>query len=392
MNNLGEDSAGLIGLLIVLARRKKLILGFTVTAAAVSLVVSLLMPNVYQATTKLLPPQQAQSGAAALLSQLGGAAGLASGLSGMKNPSDLYIGMLKSRTVADRLVDKFGLKTVYDVKLSEQARQKLENNTLISTGKDGLITIDVEDQDPKRVAALTNAYVSELERLTTSLAITEAAQRRLFFQKELELAKNNLAAAETALKSGLDSDGVISVDVESRAIVETVERLRAQISAKEIELNSQRAFLTDGNPVQQRTQEQLTSLRNQLSKLENGRNPNFTENGSSTENRSGFKNIKLLRDVKYYQMLYELLAKQFEAARLDEAKDPAVVQVLDKALEPERKLKPKRAVIVILSTLFALFCAIAWVFVQEAKRRMLQSPDIANRWMTLKTQLRFSRN
>jgi tyrosine-protein kinase Etk/Wzc len=387
-NHPSEDNTGVIGMLIVLAKRKKRIVFVPLAAAAVSLAVSLLLPNVYQATTKLLPPQQAQSGAAALLSQLGGASGLASGLTGMKNPSDLYMGMLKSRTVADRLIASFDLKKVYDVKLMVQARLKLENNTLIASGKDGLITIEVEDTDPKRVAALTNAYVSELERLTTTLAITEAAQRRLFFQKELELAKNNLATAEIALKSGLDSNGVISVDIESRAIVETVERLRAQISAKEIEFNSQRAFLTDDNPTQQRTQEQLTSLRNQLSKLENGRNPGLDKNGHAAENQSGLKNIKLLRDVKYFQMLYELLAKQFEGARLDEAKYPSVIQVLDKAIEPERKFKPKRALIVILSTLFGLLCAIAWTFIEEAKRRMLLLADTATRWDALKSHLR----
>lgn len=391
-NHPDEDNAGVIGLLIVLAKRKKLILGAPLAAAAVSLAVSLVLPNIYKATTRMLPPQQAQSGAAAILSQLGGAAGLAAGLGGIKNPGDLYVGMLKSRTVADRLIDKFDLKKVYDVKFADQARQKLEDNTLVASGKDGLITIEVEDKDPKRVAALANAYVGELERLTSTLAVTEAAQRRLFFQKELELAKNNLAAAETALKSGLDSNGVISVDVESRAIVETVGRLRAQISAKEIELNSQRAFLTDGNPTLQRIQEQLTSLRNELSKLENGRNPATAGDGQAPVNQSGLKNIKLLRDVKYYQMLYELLAKQYEVARLDEAKDPAVIQILDKAIEPERKFKPKRALVVILSTLFVLFCSIAWAFIDEAKHRMLRYPDTATQWMTLKSYLRFGRN
>lgn len=388
----GRDETSVIGLLIVLAKRKKFIAGVTLGAAAISLAVSLALPDVYRATAKMLPPQQAQSGAAAILSQLGGAAGLAAGVAGIKNPGDLYVGMLKSRTIADRLIAQYDLKKVYDTELSERARQRLEDNTSVTAGKDGIITIDVEDRDRKRVAALANSYVSELERLNSTLAIGQAAQQRLFYQKELETAKNNLATAETSLKKGLDANGVISVDVESRAIVETVGRLRAQISAKEIELNSLRPFLTNDNPTLRQVQEQLSSLRGELSKLENGRNDAGAADGKAPISQAGLKNISLLRDVKYYQMLYELLAKQYELARLDEAKDPSLIQVLDRAAEPERKFKPKRALIVLLSTLFALFFSLVWAFGQEVKRRALESPETASQWAALKSHLGLRRN
>lgn len=372
--------------MIVLAKHKKLVAGLPMAVAVIATAVSFLLPNVYQATTKMLPPQQPQSGAAALLSQFGGAAGLAAGMAGLKNPSDLYMGMLKSRTIADQLIVKFDLKAAYDTELLERARKKLAENTSISSGKDGLITIEVEDKDQNRVAQLANAYVDELTKLSRTLALTEASQRRVFFERQLELAKNNLASAEVALKKGLNTRGVISVDVESRAIVETVGRLRAQVSAKEIQLSSMRAFVTESNPDYRRAAEELSSLRAELAKLENGRDE--INNLSGDKAPVGLESIKLLRDVKYYQMLYELLAKQYEVARLDEAKDPTIVQVLDPAVTPERKFKPKRAIIIAISTILALLGAILWAFLRESRQRMLQSPENAAQWNEFKSYLR----
>jgi tyrosine-protein kinase Etk/Wzc len=382
-----DDGEGisLIALLIVVAKRKKLVLGVVGAAIVGSVIVSIVLPPVYQASTKLLPPTQAQSASAALLSQLGGVAGALAGSAGMKNPNDTYIGMLKSRTVADTLVKRFDLKRIYDQELDEGARKSLEVNTVVTSGKDGLITIDVEDKDPKRAAELANGYVDELTKLTKVLAVTEASRRRLFFEKQLELAKNNLASAEGTLRKSLNSGGVISVDSDSRAIVETIGRLRAQISAKEIELGSMKAFVTSQNHAYQRVEEELGSLRNELSRLENGTPDN---SAAKEDKQGGLDNIKVLRDVKYYQMLYELLAKQYEAARLDEAKDSSIIQVLDPAIEPERRARPKRALIVILSTLFGLMVAVVTAFLLEMRERALLAPDGAAKWLELKGYLR----
>lgn len=375
----------ILDLLIVLAKHKKLILGLPLAVAVISAGISLTLPNAYQATTKLLPPQQPQSGASALLSQLGGAAGLA-GIGGMKNPGDLYIGILKSRTVADNLIARFDLKKRYDTKSQEAARNRLQGSTVIVAGKDGMITVDVEDQDQKFVAGLTNAYVDELQRLTRTLAITEASQRRVFFEQQLETAKNNLAKVEMALKGAMDTRGVISVDSESRAILETAARLKAQVSLKEIQLGSMRAFVTAQNPEFRRATEELGSLRNELAKLEGGR---AGVAQPSENNQAGLDNIQLMRDLKYYQMLYELLAKQYEVARLDEAKEPSLIQVLDPAVEPERKSKPKRALIVLAATLMSGFAAVVWVFFSTAKQRAMAVPAQAARLNELKSYLRF---
>jgi uncharacterized protein involved in exopolysaccharide biosynthesis len=384
LSEVDDEGIGIIDLMIVLAKYKKWILTVPLLVALSAAVVSFVLPNVYKAGTNILPPQQAQSGAAMLLSQLGGMAGAAAGAAGIKNPNDLYVGMLKSRTLADRLIVKFDLKKYYDTTSMEIARRKLETNTNVSSGKDGLITIEVESEDQKMVAKLANAYVDELFQLTKTLAVTEASQRRVFFERQLLLAKNNLANAEVQLKGSLDSGGVASVDTESRAMLETAARVRAQVSAKEIQLNSMRSFLTGNHPDFKRTEEELASLREELRNLESGRVSDPLKKDNASRNEAAFGNIKLLRDVKYYQMLYELLAKQYEVARLDEAKEPSIIQVLDLAVEPEHKFKPKRFLIVFISTIFALLLTIAFVLALDAKRRMTQSSIGAAKWNELK--------
>lgn len=381
-----DGNFGLVDVLAVLVKNKKLIILMPLLVAILAAAASFMIPEEYSARVRLLPPRAAQSGAMSLISQLGVSGAVASA-TGIKNESELYVGMLRSRTIADRLIEEFDLRAVYDTPLQETARRRLESSTVIEAAKDGLITIDVEDRDRKRVAPLANAYVKELMRLTQVLAVTEASQRRLFFERQLEQAKDNLADAELALKKALDTKGVVSVDADSRAVVETVSRLRAQISAKEIQLNSMTAFVTSNNPSYLRVKEELSSLRAELAKLENGR----ADAGVAGENggrQTGLENIKVLRNVKYYEMLYELLAKQYEAARLDEAKQPSVVQVLDSAVEPERKSKPKRAIIVGIAGVAAMALAILWSFLMEAKTLMLRDPVSAAKWAELKAQLK----
>jgi uncharacterized protein involved in exopolysaccharide biosynthesis len=386
--NLTVREVNVIDLMIVIAKYKKLIFGLPLLFAVIAAAYSLAMPNVYMASTKLLPPQQAQSGASMLLSQLGGAGSLAAGMTGLKNPGDVYVGMLKSRTIADRLIARFDLKKHYKIESSEKARKHLADSTAVTLGKDGLMTVDVYDRDKQLAPQLANAYVDELTKLTKVIAVTEASKRRLFFEQQLEQAKNDLTTAEASLKGVLDTRGVISVDVESRGIIETVGRIRAQISAKEIQLNSLKPFVTENNARYRQVEEELNSLRVELARLENGRG----EGSSQTKGHEGLNSIKLLRDVKYYQMLYELLAKQYEVARLDEAKDSSVIQVLDPAVEPERKAKPSRSFIVVVAALVGLFLALIAAFGREAGQHALRKPQFSAKWSELRSYMRFGRS
>jgi tyrosine-protein kinase Etk/Wzc len=358
-----ENAIEFIDLLIVWAKWKKFIIGVTVLSALCAVAVSLLMPNIYQSTIRILPPQQNQSNAAALLSQFSGiAGGLGAGIS--KNQNDMYVAMIKSRTVADALVDRFSLLSVYKATYRVNARRRLEGNTHVLNGKDGIISIDVSDVDPKRATMIANAYGEELLKMTRNIAISQASQARLFFEAQLKLTKEKLNEGEEKLKGQLRSNGVISVDNESKALIETTARLRAQVTGKEIQVSALKAFVTENNTEYKRNVQELLSTKEELRKLENGQNTAKAA-VSASEANGGLESMQLLRDVKYHQMLYEILSKQYEAARLDEAREVSIIQVMDKAIEPEVKIGPRRPVIVLMSMISAFLLSLLITLVLE---------------------------
>ncbi len=254
-------------------------------------------------------------------------------------------------------------------------------------GKDGIITIEVDDESPRRAADLANAYVDELKKLTKVLAVTEASQRRLFFEQQLVQAKDNLIAAEIAARQGLQKGGIAQVDAQGRSMIEVTARLRAQISAKEVQLGAMRTFAAEGNPELQRTQEELQSLRRELSRIE-GSSPIAAIGRGDALGNSGLDNLGRLRDVKYHEFLYEFLAKQYELAKIDEAKDATVIQVMDQAIEPDRRSKPKRALIVVLTFLVAGVVSVIIVFMRETMDRAKSDPERATKINTLRAYIR----
>src|SRR6266571_4922944 len=385
-----DDEVSLLDLLIVLAKHKRIVLGVPFVAAVVAAIISLLLPNVYTGTARILPPQQSASAASALLNQLGGAlgglAGAAGGTLGIRNPNDLYVGMLKSRTVADNLIVRFELAKVYDEDYLSETRKRLAKETTITSGRDGIIAIEVDDKNPKRAADLANAYVDELMKLTKVLAVTEASQRRLFFERQLLQVKDNLTAAEMTARQGLQKGGLAQVDAQGRSMIEVTARLRAQISAKEVQIGSMRTFAAEGNPELQRTQQELDALRRELARVE-GSSPIAAGGKGEASGSSGLDNLGRLRDVKYYEFLYELLAKQYELAKIDEAKDATIIQVLDKAIEPERRSRPKRSVIVTLASLVAGVLGILTAFGMEGLARVFSEPRGAERARILRSYL-----
>lgn len=391
-SNQDDDGISLLDLAIVIAKRKGLILGLPLAVAVIAAIVAFLLPNIYTGTTKILPPQQTPSASSVILSQLGSlAGGLASGAPGLKNPNDLYIGMLRSRTVADNLIERFELRKRYDVHYMEQARAKLLDITSITSGRDSIITIQAEDKDPKFAAELANAYVDELFKLTKVLAVTETSQRRLFFERQLAQARENLTKAETSAKKALEQGGVLKVDEQGRSLIETAARLRAQITVKEVQLSSMRTFASENNPDLILVQKELEALKRELAKAE-GTGP---RSGSNETSGKGMDNLALLRDMKYHETVYELLARQYELAKIDEARDASIIQVLDKALEPERKSKPVRIRIVLLSALAATLVGVILAFVLESLTKMHNDPRTAERWQAFMQQMRlraWSRN
>ena len=386
-----DDEISVLDLAIVLAKHKRLVLGLPIAAAVVSIVLSLLLPNLYTGTTRILPPQQSQP-SSALLAQLGNLPGLAaSGVAAsLKNPNDLYVGMLKSRTIADNLIQRFDLNKLYDEKYQSLTRKRLQDLTTIVAGKDGIITVEVDDEDPKRAAAMANGYIEELFKLTTVLAVTEASQRRLFFERQLDLAKANLTKAEIDAQQAMHQGGVVAVEAQGRTAVEMAARLRAEIAVKEVQISAMRTFAAEGNPDLKRTQQELEAMKREVAKTEGGKGSDTVE--APAADKSGINNLALLRNVKYYQTMVDLLTNQYENAKIDEAKDATLIQVMDKAIVPDRKSKPKRAVIVELSTLVAGLVALLWAFVLEAMAKAKSDPEQSQRLARLRAYLGVRRN
>jgi uncharacterized protein involved in exopolysaccharide biosynthesis len=303
-----------------------------------------------------------------MLGQLGALSGLSGGQLGGKNSNDLYVGMLGSRTVSDRMIQRFQLQNAYGGKTVAGARRQLEAATTITSAKSGMLVIDVLDKDPQRAANLANGYVDELLELTKTLAITEASQRRLFFEKQLQNAKQSLSEAEIALKMVQEKTGLIQLSGQAEAVIRAAADLKAQIAAKEVSLGVLRSFSTPTNPEVLRTQQELAGLRGELSKVETGMNQGKGDVMISTSRvpAAGLDYIRKARDVKYYEAIFEMLAKQLELARIDEAKDSAVVQVLDKAIPQEAKVKPNRGLIVLIATLGAAALAVLLAFIKES--------------------------
>jgi tyrosine-protein kinase Etk/Wzc len=351
-----NDEISLIDLLQVILDNLKLLILVPLAAGLVALGITYLIPPTFTATTKFMPPQQQQSAAAAMLQNLGALGGLAGATGPLKNPADQYVALVKSRTVQDALIDRFKLGERYDEAFKQDARKQLEKNTVVVSGKDGLITIDLDDKDPAVAAQIANAYVEELGKLLNRLAITEAQQRRVFFEKQLLAAKDNLVKAELGLKSsGVNSS---ALKASPQAAVEGLARLKASIAVQEVKLASMRGYLTESAPDFKQAQTELFALRGQLSRAEKEEPVSNTDSDYITR----------FREFKYNETLFELFAKQYEMARVDESREGAVIQVVDMAVVPELKSKPKRWIISAIAIASSLIALLIFIVIRNSIR------------------------
>jgi uncharacterized protein involved in exopolysaccharide biosynthesis len=391
----GEDEINLLDYLIVLVKRKRLITGITFGAAIITAIISLIMPPIYRAETKILPPEQGSSMAAQLISQFGGLAGVAGSAVGIKTPDELYIVMLKTRPVIDKIIDRFRLMELYRVRSLEDARKTL-SGALEARGdkKSGVITVAVEDRDPKRAADLANAFVEELRNMNKGIAITEASQRRLFFEEQLSDAKASLIKAEESLKGFQEKTGAIKIDEQAKAVVEGIAQLRAQVAAKEVQLKVAKTYATPQNPDIQRIEEELRGLREQVSRLETRSGGHHSDLLMSAGRipAVGTEYIRKMREFKFNEALYEILIKQYEAARLDEARDAAIIQVLEKAIPPKERVKPKRRQMVMIAGITGFFFSVFAAFLMEYKEKASSDPGNKERLETLKRYAAFRKH
>jgi len=357
----------LMEILIALTRNKWLIAKVVGIAIVAGVGFSFIPKVLFTATAKMMTPQQVPSSAAMMMSQLsssgqGALASVAAAGLGFKNPDDVYIGLLKSRPVADEIIRKFGLVQLYRSQDMTAARRALADNTKIYSEKSGFISIAVTDPDRKRAAEIANSYVDELRWLTKGLAISEASQRRLFYEEQLKHAKDDLVQAEADLQKIQKEKGLVQLDAQAKAVISTLANLHAQIAAKEVELQTVRSFSTESNSEVQLIETQLASMRAQADRMQL-HSPQADSVGMGLQDvaGSGIEYLSAEHEVQYRQIVFDMLLKQYDAARLDEAKNAAVIQVVEPAIPPDRKSSPHRAAIVLIFAILGLLCSSFYV-------------------------------
>lgn len=359
INENQDDEISLIEVAVTIKENIKLLTLFPLAFGLCALGISFLIKPTFTAETTFLPPQQQQSAATAMLQGLGSLGSLAGAAGGLKNPADQYVSFIKSRTVQDALVKRFDLRKRYEAELHEDALRGLDGRVRIAAGKDGLIKVEADDTEAVFAAQLANAHVEELRKLLSRLAVTEAQQRRAFYERQLEQAKVKLMEAQIVLQGSGIQEGALRA--EPRMAAEAYARLKAEVTSAQVRIQSMRTYLAEQSPEFKLAQSNLAALIEQLSKA---------ERVNQASDNDGY--IAKYREYKYQEALFEMYAKQFELAKLDEAREGAIVQVVDIAQPPERKSKPKRGMIAILSTLVAGFLGLVFVFSLQAWRKMKQ--------------------
>jgi tyrosine-protein kinase Etk/Wzc len=387
------DEIAILDLLISVAERKRVVAWFTAGFAVLALVVAFILPKRYTATVTLLPPQQNPSMGGALTSQLSGIgsiAALTGGSFGFRSPNEMYVSMLKSRVVEDAMVQHFGLMEEYGKDYPTDARKAFERHVEVNgSGKDGLIHISVDDRDPRRATDLANGYVDQFRSLSEHLAITEASQRRLFFERELVQAKDKLAGAEEALKQTQMTTGVIQLDSQARALIESGAAIRAQITAREVQIQGMQTYATGENAQLVQAQRELEGLRAQLAKLGGSADGDGLIVPKGRVPEAGLEYIRRVREVKYSETIFDILARQFEIAKLDEARQGALIQIVDPAVPPDKRSFPKRTLIVIAATVVGLLLGVLSAFLLTAFEHLKQDNDAALKLVLLRRALSF---
>jgi uncharacterized protein involved in exopolysaccharide biosynthesis len=338
-------------------------------------VLAFLLPPIYESTTRLMPPDnQSVSTLAMMASAAAGdkLSGLASDALGLKSTGGLFIGMLQSRTVQDRLISRFNLRQVYGMSALKDARERLAIDTSISEDrKSGIITITTAARSPQLAAALAQGYVDELDHLTADVSTSAARRERMFIEQRLQAVKQDLDAASKDFSNFSSKNTAIDIRAQGKAMVDAAARLQGELIASEGELSSLRQIYTDNNVRVRELKAQVDELNRQLANLR-GTNASLERKDSTPSNSSTYPSIRelpvlgvayadYLRRLKIQESVYEILTKQYELAKVQEAKEIPTVKILDAANIPERKSGPQRTRMMFLGTCFGVFLAVGYV-------------------------------
>jgi uncharacterized protein involved in exopolysaccharide biosynthesis len=373
----GDDGSTLLDAMVFLAEHRRRLMLVPLLVGVLTAGLSFLIPPTYTARTSFLPPISQQGGAASALASLGnlGALGGLAGAtgSGLRTSGDQYVSLLQSVTISDRIIDQFKLMDVYSVDMRMKARKALASRVQMAAGrKDNLITIEVDDHSPERAAEMANRYVDELKRLTGQLALTEAQQRRAFFEQQLNLTRQKLTAAQQALLSSGYTENAMKA--EPKAAAEGYAKLRAELTSAEVRLQALRSQFRDQVPEVEQQSTIVAALRRSISEQQQ-------QAGTQAQ---GPDYVSKYREFKYQETLFDLFARQYEVARVDEAREGAAIQVVDMALPPEFKSKPSRALLTLGAMLLALLLTLGWTFARQSMNSALADPANADRLQRLR--------
>jgi len=410
----GDEEVHLLDYFLVLAKHSQMVIFTSVAVTMLTLLVLLCAPNQYTAMASVLPPQQNMTLSAQLIENLGGSAlsstssgigGMAAGMLGIKTPADLYVGMLTCNTILDRIIERFKLKELYDKEYIEDVREKLSERAQISLADEGLINVAVTDEDPRRAAEMANAFIEELDKLLQKMAIHEAKGRQDFLEKERAQASRNLTKAEEALRAFSEQRSVIQIEDQTKGMLEYIANLRAAIDAKEVELQVLRQQATPYNYQVINLETELKSLKEKLHAAETQADQACIGDvciATSKVPALGLEYMRLYREVKYQEGLYQLYTRMVEIARMDTVRDVAVIQTVDRATPPERESKPKRIIIAglvgIASFFMMIFMAFGLEYCQNSAYsesdapRLKQLANYAHQWRQDVQSLLFWRN
>jgi uncharacterized protein involved in exopolysaccharide biosynthesis len=368
------QDVSLITIATRLAGHKRLIGRVTGVAVLIGLITSLMLPTRYMATAKLLTPQQTPSSASALMTQLAstGMSSMAGAAGGrvLLDPNEMYMGLLRSRPVADAIVQQFGLEKLYHARSATASREKLAANTEIVSEKSGLLAISVTDEDKKRAAAIANAYAEQLRLLTQKMAVTEASRRRLFYEQQVNRANDDLARATYSFQQVQKKEGLVQLDTQAKVLIDSLANLRAKVSATQVELQALRSYSTERNPDVELAENQLSALQAETARIEESNHPSKPLSlGLQDVAANGMDYLRTEHELQYRQAIFDLMLKQLDIAKLDEAKEAAVIQVVEPAIPPDLKSSPHRALVTFwftaLGFLAGCLCAGVYDFAQN---------------------------
>jgi uncharacterized protein involved in exopolysaccharide biosynthesis len=375
-----EDEINLLDYWRVIRRRGWMILGLifvsTLTAGYQSYFIA---TKIFEAKASILGPKESSGGTSGLAAALAASGQFFGGILPAGGTSrDTFVAILKSRTMAEELVSRFNLKEYYKAKLTEEAVNALQKSTAILVSKEGVISVKVEDKDPKLAASIANAYISNLDRLFAKLGTTEASRQRIFVQERLEKTEQALRRSEEALRRFQENNKAIVLQEQSRTAIDAAARARGEIAATEVQLEALRTYATEGNPQVVQLKRQIEEMKRQLSQMEYGRGmdlPSTSANPGQSRGEFhvpfskvpelGMDLIRLTREVKTQETVFNLLTAQLEQAKISEARDTPTVQLLDKAVPAERKSKPNTSLNLAIAGALSLFIGIFLAFFLE---------------------------